>query len=201
VADPNVFAATTVIFPNAVARGRGQGVEMRVEVPRTRGWSGYANAAVARVVQTGPINGGLFLEDDVEEIGPGVEFTPDHDQRVTAGAGLIWEPAAMPVTLSLVARYETGTPTPFDEDDLDELARLPGAHLVDVERGRVKPRTVVSVLATAPLLRRAGLTAVLGVQVLNLLDAQYAYNFGNPFSGTHFGAPRTMAASVKLQFR
>ena len=25
--------------------------------------------------------------------------------------------------------------------------------------------------------------------VLNLFDARYAYNFGNPFSGTHFGAP------------
>ena len=63
------------------ARLRAQGFEMRLEVPRYRGWSGYANWAVSKVVQTGPINGGLFLEDEVEEIGPGVEFTPDHDQR------------------------------------------------------------------------------------------------------------------------
>jgi outer membrane receptor for ferric coprogen and ferric-rhodotorulic acid len=73
--------------------------------------------------------------------------------------------------------------------------------MVDWEAGRVKPRTVVSVLATAPIFTRQGVTASLGVQVLNLFDADYAYNFGNPFSGTHFGAPRTVAFNVRLQFR
>jgi hypothetical protein len=36
---------------------------------------------------------------------------------------------------------------------------------------------------------------------LNLFDQRYAYNFGNPFSGTHFGAPRTVAISVRLDLR
>jgi hypothetical protein len=37
--------------------------------------------------------------------------------------------------------------------------------------------------------------------VLNLLDARYAYNFGNPFSGTHFGAPRTASVTLRLETR
>jgi outer membrane receptor for ferrienterochelin and colicin len=200
VADPNVFAGTTIIFPNAVDMGRAQGFEARVEVPRVRGWSGYANLAVSKVVQTGPINGGLFLEDEVEEIGPGVEFIPDHDQRVTAGGGVSWEHSASGVMVSLTTRYETGTPVPVEEDELDELLEQPGAEMVDFEDGRVKPRTVVSVLARVPLFRTALAAGSLGVQVLNIFDARYAYNFGNPFSGTHFGAPRTGAVSLRVEF-
>jgi outer membrane receptor protein involved in Fe transport len=83
-ADPNVFAGTTIIFPNAVAKGRAQGFDVRVDMPRLRGWSAYGNWSYARVIQTGPITGGLFLEDEVEELGPGVEFFPDHDQRIRA---------------------------------------------------------------------------------------------------------------------
>jgi outer membrane receptor for ferrienterochelin and colicin len=201
VADPNVFAGTTVIFPNAVDQGRAQGVEMRVEVPRYRGWSGYANAAVSKVVQIGPINGGLFLEEEVEEIGPGVEFTPDHDQRFTAAAGLTWEHSRSHLALSVTARYETGTPVPVEDDELAEWLEQPGAELVDFDSGRVKPRTVVSVLASVPLFTAANVMGTVGMQVLNLFDAPYAYNFGNPFSGTHFGAPRTVAVSLRLQFQ
>jgi hypothetical protein len=29
----------------------------------------------------------------------------------------------------------------------------------------------------------------------------YAYNFGNPFSGTHFGAPRTATVSLEVTIR
>jgi outer membrane receptor protein involved in Fe transport len=199
VADPNVFAGTTIIFPNAVARGRAHGFDVRLEAARRRGWSGYASASLAKVVQTGPITGGLFLEDDVEEIGPGVEFEPDHDQRVAAAAGVTWQ-AGSGLALSLTARYESGTPIQREEDDEDELADRPGADTVDFEAGRVKPRTVVSVLLNAPVVRAGGATLRAGVQVLNLFDDRYAYNFGNPFSGTHFGAPRSVAVTLRVRF-
>jgi outer membrane receptor for ferrienterochelin and colicin len=201
VADPNVFAGTTIIFPNAVAKGRAHGLEMRLEVPKNRGWSGYANWAVARVIQTGPIHGGLFLEDEVEEIEAGEEFAPDHDQRFTAGGGVTWEHAPSRAAVSLTVRYETGTPVQQDDDDLDELIEQPGADRVDFETGRTKPRTVVSLLLTTPFVSTARVEASLGLQVLNLFDAQYAYNFGNPFSGTHFGAPRSFALSVRIALR
>lgn len=200
-ADPNVFAATTIIFPNAVARGRARGLEMRLEVPRDRGWSGYASWSTARVRQTGPITGGLFLEDDVEAIGPGVEFVPDHDQRFAASGGLTWEHAASGAAVSLTLRHESGTPVPQGDEDLDDLMEQPGAERVDFADGRVKPRTVVSVLASIPLIKTGRLTARGELRVLNLFDAAYAYNFGNPFSGTHFGAPRTLAVGIRITSR
>jgi outer membrane receptor protein involved in Fe transport len=201
VADPNVFAGTTIIFPNSVAKGRAHGVEMRLELPQSRGWSGYANASIARVVQTGPINGGLFLEDEIEEIGPGVEFTPDHDQRFTTSGGLTWSDAGSGLAASVTARFETGTPVQREEDDLDELLERPGADTVDFESGRVKPRTVVSARLTVPVFSLTDVEASASLQALNLFNTRYAFNFGNPFSGTHFGAPRTFAISFRLAFR
>jgi outer membrane receptor protein involved in Fe transport len=200
VSDPNVFAGTTIIFPNAVDKGRARGVDVRMEIPRRKGWSGYLNASAGRVIQTGPITGGVFLEDDVGDLGPGVEFTPDHDQRFVFGGGVNWEHDRTGIAISVTGRHESGTPTQQDEDDGDELMQRPGAELVDFESGRVKPRTVMSLLGDIPLWRSGRRTVHVRAAVLNLLDARYAYNFGNPFSGTHFGAPRTLSLALRARF-
>ena len=71
--DPNVFFGTTVIFPNAVDRGEARGLDLRLEMLRRKGVSGFLTYTLAKIDQYGPINGGLFLEDDVIEIGPGNE--------------------------------------------------------------------------------------------------------------------------------
>ena len=60
---------------------------------------------------------------------------------------------------------------------------------MDFERGRVKPRFLVSLVAALPLAESDRLRVLLRGSLLNLFDRAYAYNFGNPFSGTHFGAP------------
>lgn len=200
-ADPNVFFGTTIVFANTVAKGRASGVELRVEMPRVGGWSAYANYTRARVTQFGPIEGGLFLEDDVIEIGAGTPFTPDHDQRHVAAFGLNYELTPAGLSWSATGRYESGTPLEVDEDGLDELAERPGAGLADFDRGRVKPRHVYDV-AIAQRLRRAGRVDLEArLSVLNLLGGRFAYNFGNPFSGTHFGPGRTLKAGIRAAFR
>ena len=200
-ADPNVFFGTTIVFPNAVAAGRANGLDARLEFAPGGPWSGYANLGLATVTQTGPITGGLFLEDDVADIGPGVEFTPDHDQRVAASGGLVWT-GRRGVSLSGTVRYESGTPTELDDDDeADELAGRPGADRVDFARGRVRPRTLVSLVGSLPVWQSARAQVSLRASVLNLFGARYAYNFGNPFSGTHFGAPRSASVTVRVETR
>jgi hypothetical protein len=199
-ADPNVFAGTTIIFPNAVASGRARGIDLRLEMPKQNGWSAYLNASIGRVIQRGPITGGLFLEDDVGDIGDGEEFVPDHDQRLVAGGGLSWTHSRSGLTLSLAGRHESGTPIQRGDEDEEELAARPGAERVDFNRDRVKPRTVVSAIGDAPLWRSGNRSLRLRLSVLNLFNEAYAYNFGNPFSGTHFGAPRTFSVSVRANF-
>ena len=63
-ADPNVFVGTTIVFPNSVAKGEASGVNVRLEVAPRRNWSGFLSYGNSLVVQRGPINGGLFLEDE-----------------------------------------------------------------------------------------------------------------------------------------
>jgi outer membrane receptor protein involved in Fe transport len=130
-----------------------------------------------------------------------VEFVPDHDQRVALSTGVAWVHAASSLTISVAGRYESGTPIQREDDEEDELAERPGAEMVDFERGRVKPRTVVSLLASVPLVDTARLRLDLRVSIGNVFDRRYAYNFGNPFSGTHFGAPRTASLAVQAIIR
>ena len=39
--DPNVLFGTTIVIPNAIARGKADGVDVRLELPRRHGTSGY----------------------------------------------------------------------------------------------------------------------------------------------------------------
>ena len=199
LADPlGSIVDSTTSDPNAVAEGRARGLEVRVEVQRWRSWSAYANAAIARVRQRGPVTGGLFLEEEVAEIISGGEFIPDHDQFLVASGGWTWTPSRFGATLSFTIRHETGTPVGTEDDDVEDLQVRPGAETVDFDRGRVAARTVASVLAELPIWRQGRRSVFLRTAVLNLFDARYAYNFGNPFSGTHFGAPRTVLLAVRL---
>ncbi len=185
--------------PTRLPRAARAGSTFASKWQRWRSWSAYANASIARVRQRGPVTGGLFLEDEVADIVSGGEFIPDHDQFLVASSGWTWSPSRFGATLSFTIRYETGTPVESsDDDDVEDLQSRPGAETVDFDRGRVAPRTVASVQAEVPIWRSGRRSAVLRAAALNLFDARYAYNFGNPFSGTHFGAPRTLSLGVRL---
>jgi len=200
--DPNVFFGTTIVFPNSVARGTARGLDVRLQMPSLRGVTATAAYTLSKVEQVGPINGGLFLEDEIADIGPGDIFTPDHDQRHTASATLTWVQPVGRWAATAQARYASGTPVELgdlDEDDAEELAGRPGADRVDFDRGRVAPRLVVDLSASLRLRRTAWGEIGVAASVLNAFNRAYAFNFGNPFSGTHFGAPRQLRADLRLR--
>lgn len=200
-ADPNVFFGTTILFPNSVARGTANGLDARLEMARYRGWSSYVSYTLSKVEQVGPINGGLFLEDNTIDIGPGTRFTPDHDQRHVSAAGVAYQNQTHRFSGSLTARYESGTPLEIAEDDADALMARPGAARVDFERGRVRPRLVFDATFTQVIRRGARMEALVRLGVFNLTNHPYALNFANPFSGTHFGAPRTARVELEIGLR
>jgi outer membrane receptor protein involved in Fe transport len=199
--DPNVFFSTTIIFPNSVAKGFARGLDVRLDIPERRGWSAFASYTNQRILQTGPINGGLFLTNDVIEIGPGMKFIPDHDERNVAAFELMYRHQKSGVWAALSGRHQSGVPLEIDPDRLKELKSAPGADLVDFQRERVKPWTVMGVSAGAELFRKERVGLSVQFDVLNLADRRYAYNFGNPFEGTHFGYPRQFDARVRVTFR
>jgi outer membrane receptor protein involved in Fe transport len=78
--------------------------------------------------------------------------------------------------------------------------KRPGAELVNFERRRVKPRTLFDFSIGKELAIVEPMVATLQFDVRNLTNQRFAYNFGNPFSGTHFGDPRLWSVQLKLGF-
>jgi outer membrane receptor for ferrienterochelin and colicin len=197
--DPNVLFGTTIIIPNSIARGKADGIDVRLELPRRRGATGYVSYTNSRVVQFGPVTGGLFLEEEVIEIADGTRFTPDHDQRHVAAFGMSYDDDRSGFWASFSGRYESGTPLEVDEDEIDELMERPGSELVNFDSGRVRPRQIFDILAGTRLFRRGGHDFSLRGGILNLTGDRFAYNFGNPFSGTHFGPGRTFQLNLQVR--
>jgi len=198
--DPNLLFSTTVIFPNSVAAARAKGLDARLDVPERHGWSGYLSYTNSRVTETGPLNGGLFLTSDFLEIGPGTEFTPDHDQRNVGAFGVIYTAHRRGLWSAFTGRYESGVPVEVPEDQLARLSTFPGANLVNLAAQRVKPWYVFGWSGGADLLRRERVIVAAEVDVQNMADRAFVYNFGNPFSGTHFGYPRMVGGRVRFTF-
>jgi outer membrane receptor protein involved in Fe transport len=201
VGDPNVFFNTTLIFPNSVAEGFSRGVDVRLDVPERKGVSGWLSYTNMRLLQTGPLNGGLFLTDEFIEIGPGTRFIPDQDQRNTGAFGVTYRHHRSGLLLSFTGRHESGVPLEVEEDELDELRSAPGAELVNFDRGRVKPRTIFNFSAGVNLFKRERVSCAAQIDVLNIADKFFAYNFGNPFEGTHFGYGRRWSGGLRIEFR
>jgi outer membrane receptor protein involved in Fe transport len=200
VGDPNVFFNTTVIFPNSVAKGYSRGVDVRLDVPERRGFSGYVSYTNQRVLQTGPINGGLFLTEEFIEIGPGTKFIPDQDQRNTGSFALNYQHRRSRLLLSFCGRHESGVPLEVEADRLEELKAAPGAELANFDRGRVKPRTIFNISAGLTLFNRDRVASSIQFNIQNVFDRAFAYNFGNPFEGTHFGIPRRWSGTLEFSF-
>lgn len=199
--DPNTFFNTTVIFPNSVERGFANGLDVRLDVPEVRGFSGFLSYTNSRVIQFGPINGGLFLTDEFIEIGDGTRFIPDHDQRNTGAFGVIYNHKRSGMWASIGGRHESGVPLEVDDDRFEELQSAPGADLVNFERRRIKPWTIFDFAVGADLLRKERISLKLRFEMQNFTNQRFAYNFGSPFEGTHFGQPRLLSGGLKIEFR
>jgi len=196
-----VLFSSTIIFPNSVARAEAKGLDVRLEVPVRRGFSAYFSYTNNRVVEIGPLNGGLFLQDDFIEIGPGTRFTPDHDQRNVGSFALTYTGRHHGIWTSFSGRYESGVPLELPDRDIDELRKLPGASLVNFDTGRVRPWFVFGWSGGMDLIQQEHFTLAGQLDIQNVANRDFAYNWGNPFSGTHFGYPRLISGSLKITFK
>ncbi|MEP7117397.1 MAG: hypothetical protein ABI880_07440, partial [Acidobacteriota bacterium] len=125
------------------------------------------------------------------------------DLRHVASASGSWVQPVGAWSASARARYASGTPVELgdlDDDEAAALASRPGAHLIDLDRGRVKPRLVVDVTTSRRLRCTSWGAVTVRASVQNAFGRAYAFNFGNPFSGTHFGAPLTFRLDAQLTF-
>jgi outer membrane cobalamin receptor len=200
-ADDDVLLNTGVTFPIAFDRSRIHGAEARLELPQWRALSATLAYSHLRGVAWLPITGGLFLEDDVDELLESTDQFPiSQDQRHTLRAQGSYRFSER-IWAGLAASYNSGLPIE-SEGDLDEAAENASERVleqVDLENGRVRPSWTLD--ATAGAVLKQGATDIrLQVDVRNLTNRLNVINFAGLFSGTALAPPRSFAVRLQIGF-
>ncbi|GLH66156.1 TonB-dependent receptor [Geothrix edaphica] len=193
------FLNTGVLFPVGADKGLFRGMNLRLDLVPVKGWSGYLSLGRTRAIFQAPLVGGLQLE--APEAAPGERFLIDHDQKLSAQAGVVYEHGGF--TAQVSGRYDSGLvagdPAAVDGNPDYDF----GAQYVrrDSEgTWRIQPRTTWN-LGLAQAWKLAGKRRLtLGLDLLNATDERGLYNFLSTFGGTHVIPPRTLAGRVKWAF-
>ena len=205
--DKDQFIETGVIFPISISRGRVTGEELRIESTDIHGFHGFASYANARAFGVTPINGGLFLGEDPQDLFvSGFKFANDHDQRNEAQFQLSYNHHRSGIYAIFNGRYDSGVPTDVEPGTTlaDFVAKGFDPRLyneIDFQRGRVRPRTILDFSVGADLLRKERVSMNLQFDVQNLTNELFLYNFESIFSGTHVGYPRMFSGRLALRFK
>lgn len=197
--DNNNFFDTGIIFPTTLAALKATGVEARLTLPQTSGFSATLSLTGARAISTPPFTGGLFLgQDAVDLLGAG-EFAIDHDQRLSVHATANyasprrwWVGGSVRYDSGLVANPSDPAQVAADPDFAD---LLPYVNLTAAVP-RVRPRTIVDAVVGYDGMRGGRRSWSAQVQVNNLTNRTALFNFQSVFVGTRVVPPRTV--HVKL---
>jgi hypothetical protein len=205
--DKDQFFETGVIFPIAIASGRVTGEELHLETTEIHGFRGSASYANARAFGVTPINGGLFLGEDPQDLFvPGLKFANDHDQRNEAQWQITYNHHRSGLYAGFNGRYDSGVPA--DVEPGTTLAEFVAQGFdprlyteIDFQRGRVRPRTILDFSIGADLLRNERVSMNVQFNVQNITNELFLYNFQSVFSGTHVGYPRLFSGRLALRFK
>ena len=205
--DKDQFFETGVIFPVSISSGRVTGEEVRLESVDIHGFHSFVSYANARAFGVTPINGGLFLGEDPQDLFiNGLKFANDHDQRNEAQFQVGYNHLKSGLYTSFSGRYDSGVPA--DVEPGTTLADFVAAGFdprlyskIDFQRGRVRPRTLLDFSIGADLRRQERVSINLQFDIQNLTNELFLYNFESVFSGTHVGYPRLFSGRLSLRFK
>jgi outer membrane receptor protein involved in Fe transport len=205
--DKDQFFETGVIFPISISSGRVTGEEVRLESTGMHGFHGYASYANARAYGVTPINGGLFLGENPQDLFlDGFKFANDHDQRNEAQFQLSYDHRPSGIYASFSGRYDSGVPVDVEPDTTlaDFVAAGFDSRLydkIDFQRSRIRPRTILDFSVGADLMQKERVSMNIQFDVQNLTNELFLYNFESVFSGTHVGAPRLFSGRLSIRFK
>jgi outer membrane receptor protein involved in Fe transport len=204
--DKDQFFETGIIFPITISAGRVTGEELRLESTDIHGFRCFVSYANARAYGVTPINGGLFLGEDPQDLQvSGLKFANDHDQRNEVQFQLSYNHKSG-VYAIFSDRYDSGVPT--DVEPGTTLAQFVADGFdprlyneIDFQRGRVRPRTILNFSIGADLFQKERTNLNFQFDIQNLTNELFLYNFESVFSGTHVGFPRLLSARIGLRFK
>lgn len=173
--DNTAIGSTSLVSSYNFERGRAFGIEATVEA-RVGPWlSLFANGAYGQAQGQGISSAKyLFAPEDLEST---AWQTLDHAQTLTANAGGTVRDGRF--TATALATYGSGLRTGPSNTD-----HVPGHVKVD--------------LSTSYAFAPHGYPIKLGVDIVNLFDARYAYRIANGFVGSSYAAPRTVYLSLSV---
>jgi hypothetical protein len=205
--DKDQFFETGVIFPITISSGRVTGEEIRIESTEVRGFRGFVSYTNTRAYGVTPINGGLFLGEEVGDFFvPGLKFANDHDERNFGQFQISYNNKPTGIYAIFGGRYDSGYPADVEPGTTlaDFIAQGFDPRLynkIDFQRGRIRPRTILDFSIGADLLRKERSTLNLQFDIQNLTNQLFLYNFESVFSGTHIGYPRMLSGRVAVRFK
>jgi outer membrane cobalamin receptor len=202
--DDDLLLNTGVSLPTAFARATIYGAEVKLDVTQWWRFSGFASYSymIGRTVT--PVTGGLFLEDDAEQLlQPGAIFPISQDQRNTA-YGLLRFAISKSLWTAASFSYGSGLPTEIDPgESLADLIAQSSPRIVqqvDLARGRLKPNHSLDCSLGWNVWSRERQNARVQVDVTNLTNKLNVVNFAGLFSGTALARPRSAALRLGYTF-
>ena len=205
--DKDQFFETGIIFPISISSGRVTGEEVRLESVDIHGFHSFVSYANARAFGVTPINGGLFLGEDPQDLFlDGLKFANDHDQRNEAQFQVSYNHRKSGLYATFSGRYDSGVPVDVEPgttlNDFVAAGFDPRLYPeIDFQRGRVRPRTLLDFSIGADLRRQERVSMNLQFDIQNLTNELFLYNFESVFSGTHVGYPRLFSGRLSFRFK
>ena len=201
--DNNNFLNTGIIFPITLKSIRVNGVEGRLNLTATRGFSGSLSVTHSRSISTPPFSGGLYIGNDTIDLLSQGPFAIDHDQPLSLHGVLTWT-SRRGIFSTLSTRYDSGlVSNPSDPvqvaADPDFADLLPYVRLSQATP-RVAPRTITDIVVGYEHFLNERKLWELSAQVSNLTDATALFNFQSAFVGTRVVQPRTVGLRFRIFF-
>jgi hypothetical protein len=202
-ADDDLLVNTGVSFPIAFHSAQIRGVEVKLEVPRWGGVSGFVSYSNMIGVGRFPISGGLFLDDGSQQLLTSTDrFPVSQDQRNTARAAVRYQLTGRLWT-SWTASYNSGLPVENLGQSLSFLAAQYGQAVltrVNFDRGRVRPSFALDAAVGADVWRKEKRSVTVQADILNLTNRLNVINFAGLLSGTALGPPRSVGIRLRTEF-
>ena len=200
-ADDDVFLNTGISFPISLHSAVIQGVDVKLNLPKWGGGSGFLSYSNMTGTAQLPAVGGLFL-GDLGDIGSTGSFPVTQDQRNTARAYLRYQVHPR-VWISTIAQYGSGLPSEADSSNIPSLIEQYGQQIVDrvnFSAGRVRPNFSFDASLGVDVWKHDSRIVTFQISGQNLTDRLNVFNFAGLFSGTAIAPPRSVDASLRCEF-
>jgi len=202
-ADDDLFLNTGISFPIAFHSAAVKGVDVKLDLPQWRGFSGFLSYSNMIGTAQLPVAGGLFLGDQATgAIGATGAFPISQDQRNTARARTRYQ-LHPHVWAAAIAQYGSGLPVEADSSDIPSLISQYGQQIIDkvnFSAGRVRPNFSVDASVGVDLWKKESRAVTFQIAGENLTNRLNVINFAGLFSGTAIAPPRSVNAKLRFDF-